>query len=119
MSIFFKKYNLVYYHGFTIFTILKSLYLIYQPVCLQKSCLYFFSFRNRFKISYSIKPLPQPFEQFLQGLNKLVGAQSLVRRSDTGSNKAHTSLKVLTSLFVSFLTNDLFTQFMKTFLEII
>lgn len=54
---------------------------------------------------------------FFEEQNKLASTQSSVERSNTGSNKAFIPFEAPTLPLVSFLTNNHFTQFIKTFLE--
>lgn len=54
---------------------------------------------------------------FSKKQNKLASAQSLARRSNANSNKALISLEASIPLFVSPLTQDLFTKFIKTFVK--
>ena len=49
--------------------------------------------------------------------DELAGAQSLAGRSDAGSDEVPTTFKTPTSLLISPPTKDLFTKFMKVFME--
>lgn len=49
--------------------------------------------------------------------DKLIG-QSLVQGSNVGSNKASTFFETLTPFFVLSSTKDLFTKFIKAFVEL-
>ena len=59
-----------------------------------------------------VNPPVDPTEQ-----DELVGTQGLGGRSDVGSNKAPSPLKALTPSFVSPFAKNLFTKFMKVFME--
>ena len=63
--------------------------------------------------SSCVNPLSDPTRE----QNKLTDTQNQARRSDAGNNKAFTLCKAPTPTLVSPPAKDLFTKFMKVFVE--